>query len=209
MTKHTRRALFLAAVALLAALAWQPLQRAYQAYTLQHLFTDGPLLVNGPGPAVGSQFPGLRARDGEREVTLLNDYRGARGTVLVVLGSVTGDARNAAQLRQLQQHSPRYRDSGIGLVVLVQDAAAPLRQFVQRNRTTLALLRDDDRLSVRTLGLASATGGSEDTTIVAGALVIDRQNTVRRALFPVDSTTRLDSAFLLAQALEALSPQPG
>lgn len=209
MKHNTRRVALLAGIVLLALLAWQPLRLSYEHYTLRHLFVDGPLLPGGIGPVPGSRFPGLRAFDGDRSVTLLEPYHGAHGTVLVALQSVTENRFCAEQLRQLQHYYPQFQASGIGLVVLTQDSGPALRQFARRNDISIALLHDDAGLSARTLGLASGPGGDPRATLTPGALVIDNQGTVERALFLENRAKRLEGRALLTHAEQALLPASG
>lgn len=163
-----------------------------------------------PGPAIGSTFPGLQASHAGERVTLINDFSGGNGTLLVALRSIDWCRYCKRQLIQLQEHQPFFTAAGIGLVAISYDSPETQAAFAERFDITLPLLSDNNTLSFRTLGILNETyqpGDSEYGIPHPGMIVIDADNIVVGKLFLKDYSQRVDAASALTYARRKLDVQ--
>lgn len=164
-----------------------------------------------PGPALGSQFPGLQARYHGRAVTLLNEFAGTHGTVLIASRSVDWCPYCRRQLVQLQEHASKFDAAGIGLVAITYDEADVQQAFVEAFGITIPLMSDIDALSFKTLGILNADhtpGDAEYGIPYPGMVVIDTKGRVVGKLFIEDYRLRIDAAAALAFAKAVLGITP-
>ncbi len=163
-----------------------------------------------PGPAIGSTFPGLQASHAGERVTLINEFSGGNGTLLVALRSVDWCRYCKRQLIQLQEHKPFFTAAGIGLVAISYDPPETQAAFAERYGISLPLLSDNNNLSFRTLGILNEKfqpGDSEYGVPYPGMIVIDDDNIVVGKLFLEDYSQRVDAASALAYARRKLDVQ--
>jgi len=204
---RTQRSLCIA-IAILAAAALllrEPLREFAEGMLTCNMFAAADNDSFDPGPAIGSRFPGLRARLDGREITLIEEFAGGKGALLVVLDSLASPY-SRKQLLQLQEYRDHFGDAGLGVVVLSADTPRDLQDFAQRRDIDLPLLADDHTLSLRTLGLLenAAAGESGRPEVHPGTLVIDMHGIIAGKFFLSDPARRIDAAAALALALKLL-----
>lgn len=193
----------LLAIALTLALAMTglrgPLLQQYQNYLVRDMFVSVAQKELEIGPALNTQFPGLRANSAEGSVTLLEPYSGSTGTLLIILRALDDRPYCAEQLLQLHQYHAQFWASGISVVALSQSNLEALEDFKHRHSLDIPLLSDQQHLTAKTLGLMFSH------RVAPGALIIGPDNRVIDKVFMADPNLRLDSASLLARAAAALS----
>tara|TARA_R110000823_G_scaffold130015_3_gene257800 strand:- start:6816 stop:7466 length:651 start_codon:yes stop_codon:yes gene_type:complete len=199
--------LLLATLLLLAYAFRETLMERVDSLRTASMFVPAERADFSPGPAVGSTFPGLQASFEGKRVTLLNDFAGPNGTLLVALRSVDWCPYCKRQLVQLQEHQPFFTASGIGLVAISYDSPEAQADFAQRFDISLPLLSDNNALSFRTLGILNESyqpGDSEYGVPHPGMIIVDDDNKVVGKLFLKDFGQRVDSAAALAYARREL-----
>lgn len=190
-------------VALVLLWAREPLQEHNEKRRVAGMFVDADTDSFDPGPALQSHFPGLRARWGERELTLLNPIAGPRGTVLVIMRSLVWSPWCREELRRLQALVPTYREAGIGLAAISYDPPEALARIAGERGVDFPLLSDQEGLSFRTLGLLDPEhppGSQHYGLPLPGSLVIDSSNRVVAKLFLADHRQRVAPEAVLATA---------
>ena len=90
----------------------EPLKNALYARLTQDMFVAADTDSFDPGPALGSQFPGIRARYRGDELRLITPFAGSNGTVFIASRSLDWCPYCMRQLIQLQQ---RYSRNFLGL----------------------------------------------------------------------------------------------
>jgi peroxiredoxin len=165
-----------------------------------------------PGPAIGSQFPGVNATWQGRELRLLNEFAGPNGTVFVATRSAEWCPYCMKQMIQLQEHKAAYDAAGIGIVAMTYDDPALQQAFVEKWGIQYPILHDVDTMSFKTLGILNgAYQPGEDAYGIPhpGTVVIDPQGKVVGKLFLEAYSVRVDALSALAFAQEALGlPAP-
>lgn len=210
------RALSVLALLLVTALALAYLYRTVNwgpsgAPHEDEMFVPAPTADFDPGPAIGSHFPGLQASYRGRRIVLVQEFAGAKGTVVVATLSLDWCQYCRRQILQLQDHLPRFEAAGIGLVVITYDRPENLQPFIEHNDISIPVLSDDDALTFRTLGILDETREPEDTHYGLphpGMLVLDSDNKVVGKLFLADFMLRVDAASALEFARRALGTNP-
>ena len=160
-----------------------------------------------PGPALGSRFPGLRATYQGRDITLVEEFAGANGTVFIASRSLDWCPYCRRQMIQLQQHSADYKAEGIGMVAITYDTPQLQQVFIDKFGITIPVLSDIDTLSFKTLGILNEEYQKEQPQYGIphpGMIVINPQGVVVGKLFLEAYSSRVDSAAALAFAMEAL-----
>ena len=191
------------------ALAWHrefPLELPYNWFA-QGIFVSEDTDTFDPGPVTGSHFPGLQAEYNGGRVTLLTDFAGAAGTVLVVLRSLAKSTICQQQLVQLEALYPQFSAAGIGLVVISPDEPFVQDTFATEYGITIPLLSDTAALSTITLGIQNQAYSRSDRlygTPYAGSLVISRDQRIVGKLFLENDNTRVDAAATLSFARHLL-----
>lgn len=163
------------------------------------------------GPAIGSRFPGLRAFHGDRSVTLLENFAGPNGTLLVALQSLDWCQFCKRQMLQLQEYAPFFRAAGIGLVAISYDSPELIQTFVKNHEISVPVLADDDALTFRTLGILDKRyppGDERYGLPHPGMIIVDSDGIVAGKLFVENDTRRVDSAAALAFARQELGLRP-
>ncbi len=162
-----------------------------------------------PGPATGSRFPGLRAEFGGREITLLNEFAGPNGTVLIVERDPDLSPFARRNLYALPEIVPELRSAGIGMVALLPALRSPSDRRISGTVPYPVLHDHSDALSARTLGLLDTDRNAIDFDYLApypGAILVDAQGNVAGRLFLRDSSKRLEPWALRRLAIETLNP---
>jgi peroxiredoxin len=199
-----------AVLLLAAALLYQfrePAREAAYAKLTENMFVaeDGDSF--DPGPALGSRFPGLRARYQGRDVSLIDTFAGENGTAFIASRSLEWCPYCMRQMIQLQEHKAGFDAAGIGMVGITYDDPALQRAFIDKFGITIPILSDIDALSFKTLGILNKEyqpGDSHYGIPYPGMFVIDTRGVVVGKLFLEAYSSRVDSAAALAFARAAL-----
>lgn len=173
----------------------------------EDMFVQGDFDHFDPGPAIGSHFPGLRATYRGRAITLIEEFAGPNGTVLIASRSFDWCPYCRRELIQLQEALPAFEAAGIGLVAMSYDAPALQADFVEHHGITIPVLSDTDALSFTTLGILNRDYEPGDTRFGIphpGAIVIDADGKVVGKLFLSSYRSRVESSAILAFARDAL-----
>ncbi|MEE4143549.1 MAG: redoxin domain-containing protein [Halieaceae bacterium] len=200
----------LSGLSLAAALAYlwrEPLKEAAYARLTANMFVARDTDDFDPGPALGSRFPGLRARYQGREITLLNEFAGVNGTVLVASRSLDWCPYCMRQMIQLQANSGAFAAAGIGLVAITYDSPEMQQAFIDKFGITIPVLSDRNGLSFRTLGILNdqyRQGDRQFGIPHPGMIVVDPAGMVVGKLFLEAYSSRVDSAAALVFAKNAL-----
>ncbi|RLQ21883.1 hypothetical protein DWB85_09855 [Seongchinamella sediminis] len=161
-----------------------------------------------PGPVIGSNFPGVTATWQGREVRLLGEFAGSRGTVFVATRSTDWCPYCMKQLIQLQQHKAAYDQAGIGIVAMTYDDPALQQAFIDQWGIEYPILHDVDTLSFRTLGILNKSYQPGDDAYgipYPGTIVINPDGVVVGKLFLEAYSLRVDALSALDYALTALA----
>jgi peroxiredoxin len=207
-----KKSLLLLLSALLVAAAavylWrEPLKEAAYARLTEGMFVAQDSDDFDPGPALGSRFPGLRARYQGRELTLIEEFAGVNGTVFVASRSLDWCPYCMRQMIQLQAYSAQFAAAGIGLVAITYDSPQLQQAFIDKFGITIPVLSDINGLSFRTLGILNdqyQPGDRQFGIPYPGIIVIDPDGVVVGKLFIEAYSSRVDSAAALAFAKTAL-----
>jgi peroxiredoxin len=201
----------LAALLLLVlALAYvfrEPLKELAFAVLTQTMFVASDNDDFDPGPAVGSNFPGLQATYQGRSITLINEFAGRNGTVFIASRSFDWCPYCMRQMIQLQDYKADFDAAGIGMVAITYDAPARQQAFIDKFGITIPLLSDVDALSFKTLGILNEEyqpGDFQFGIPHPGMIVIAPTGKVVGKLFLEAYSARVDSAATLAFARTAL-----
>ena len=205
----------LAALLLLAlAMAYvfrEPLKELAFAALTQDMFVTSDNDDFDPGPAVGSNFPGLQASYQGRRITLLNDFAGRNGTAFIASRSYDWCPYCMRQMIQLQERKAGFDAAGIGMVAISYDDPAFQQAFIDKFAITIPVLADVDGLSFKTLGILNedyAPGDLQYGIPHPGMIVIDPAGKVVGKLFLKAYSSRVDAAAALAFARTALGVDP-
>jgi peroxiredoxin len=201
----------LAALLLLAlALAYvfrEPLKALAVAVLTQDMFVASDNDDFDPGPAVGSNFPGLQASYQGHTITLINEFAGRNGTVFIASRSYDWCPYCMRQMIQLQEHKAGFDAAGIGMVAITYDEPALQQAFIDKFAITIPVLSDVQALSFKTLGILNEEyqpGDFQYGIPHPGIIVIDPAGKVVGKLFLRAYSSRVDSAAALAFARTAL-----
>ena len=202
------------AVIILASLAFylfrEPLKQAAYDKLTQDMFVDADTDDFDPGPALGSQFPGLRARYQGRDITLITEFAGELGTVLVASRSLDWCPYCMRQLVEMQALKEQYDTAGISLVAITYDDPALQKAFADKFDISIPILSDIDALSFKTLGILNEQykpGDMQYGIPHPGMIVIDSKGKVVGKLFLEAYSSRVGAAAALEFARQALSRQ--
>jgi len=160
-----------------------------------------------PGPALGSRFPGVRARYEGRDITLIEEFAGENGTVFIASRSLDWCPYCMRQMVQLQQHHADFTAAGIGLVAITYDDPQLQQAFIDKFGITIPVLSDREGLSFKTLGIINEKYESGDPQYGIphpGMIIINPQGVVVGKLFLEAYSSRVDSVAALAFARKAL-----
>ena len=206
-----KNALIIAAViVVLVAVGYlyrESLKEAAMAKLTEDMFVAEDADNFDPGPALGSRFPGLRASYQGRDITLIEEFAGKKGTVFIASRSLDWCPYCIRQMVQLQEHSADYETAGIGMVAITYDDPQLQQLFIDKFGITIPVLSDINALSFKTLGILNEKyreGGPRYGIAHPGMIVINPQGVVVGKLFLEAYSSRVDSAAALAFAIEAL-----
>ena len=164
-----------------------------------------------PGPAVGSNFPGIQATYQNRRITLINEFAGKKGTLFIASRSYDWCPYCMRQMIQLQEHKAGFEAAGIGMVAITYDDPALQQAFIDKYAVTIPVLSDVDALSFKTLGILNEDYAPDDFQYgIAhpGMIVIDPAGKVVGKMFLENYSSRVDAAVVLAYAKAVLGLDP-
>lgn len=199
-------AVILGGMALLYLFREPAREAAYERLT-QNMFVAADTDAFDPGPALGSKFPGLRARYKGRDITLISEFAGINGTVVIASRSLDWCPFCMRQMIQLQEHKAGFDAAGIGMLGITYDDPALQQAFIDKFGITIPILSDVDALSFKTLGILHEKyqpGDKQYGIPHPGMIIVDRNGNVVGKLFIEAYSSRVDSAAALAYASEAL-----
>lgn len=199
-------AVILGGMALLYLFREPAREAAYERLT-QNMFVAADTDAFDPGPALGSKFPGLRARYKGRDITLISEFAGINGTVVIASRSLDWCPFCMRQMIQLQEHKAGFDAAGIGMLGITYDDPALQQAFIDKFGITIPILSDVDALSFKTLGILHEKyqpGDRQYGIPHPGMIIVDRNGNVVGKLFIEAYSSRVDSAAALAYASEAL-----
>lgn len=185
----------------------EPLKQAAVARLTENMFVAGDNDTFDPGPAIGSHFPGLRARYQDREITLIEEFAGASGTVFIASRSLDWCPYCMRQMIQLQEHRAGFEAAGIGMVAITYDDPQLQQAFIDKFGITIPVLSDIEGLSFKTLGILNEKyqrGDFQYGIPYPGMIVINPRGEVVGKLFVEAYSSRVDSAAALAFARAVL-----
>ncbi len=201
----------IAAVFLLALVLGYVLREPVKELTFSMLTQDMFVASDNdnfdPGPAVGSNFPGLQATYQGRTITLINEFVGVNGTVFIASRSIDWCPYCMRQLIQLQERKSDFDAAGIDMVAITYDDPALQQAFVDKFAITIPVLSDVKALSFKTLGILNedyALGDLQYGIPHPGMIVINPAGKVVGKLFLESYSSRVDSAAALAFARTTL-----
>jgi len=171
------------------------------------MFVSAEAATFDPGPRVGSHFPGLRATYQGRDVTLVNEFAGPNGVILIALRSVDWCPFCKRQLIQLQQKKALFDANGIGLVAISYDAPEIQTAFSAAHGIGIPIISDTDTLTFQTLGILHPDyqpGHDSYGIPYPGMIIVDREGIVSAKLFVEQYSQRVDSREVLKFAKKAL-----
>lgn len=212
---NKRTLIIILAIVVLAGLGYiykESVKEAAVAKLTEDMFVEEDADNFDPGPSLGSRFPGLRATYQGRDITLIEEFAGRNGTVLIASRSLDWCPYCKRQMIQLQENSAAYEAAGIGMVAITYDTPQLQQLFIDKFAITIPVLSDVDALSFKTLGILNEKyqeGDSHYGIPHPGMIVINPQGVVVGKLFLEAYSSRVDSAAALAFAREALGVTPG
>ena len=185
----------------------EPLKEMAVARLTADMFVDADQDSFDPGPAIGSHFPGLRAAYQGRDVSLIDEFAGDRGTIFIASRSLDWCPYCMRQMIQLQAYKAEFDAAGIGMVGITYDAPALQQVFIDKFDITIPILSDVNALSFKTLGILNEQyqpGDAQYGIPHPGMIIINSRGIVVGKLFLEAYSSRVDSAAALAFARTAL-----
>ena len=182
-------------------------EAAYEAIT-EDMFVTADTDQFDPGPAVGSDFPGLRAMYQGRVISLINEFAGERGTVFVASRSLDWCPYCMKQMIQLQAAYDAYLAAGISVVGITYDSPELQQAFIDKHGITIPILSDMNALSFKTLGILNEQyqpGDMQYGIPHPGMIVVAPDGTVVGKLCLEAYSSRVDSDAARLFAREALA----
>lgn len=185
----------------------EPLKEMAFARLTADMFVDADQDSFDPGPAIGSHFPGLRAAYQGRDVSLIDEFAGDRGTIFIASRSLDWCPYCMRQMIQLQAYKAEFDAAGIGMVGITYDDPALQQVFIDKFDITIPILSDVNALSFKTLGILNEQYQPGDVQYGIphpGMIIINPRGMVVGKLFLEAYSSRVDSAAALAFARTAL-----
>lgn len=185
-----------------------PLQEAAYDRLTADMFVATDADEFDPGPATGSRFPGLRASYEGRVITLIEEFAGKNGTVVVASRSLDWCPYCMRQMIQLQGARNDYAAAGIGLVGISYDSPELQQAFIRQHGITIPILSDLNAMSFKTLGILNEQyqpGDMQYGIPHPGMIVVAADGTVVGKLFIEAYSSRVDARAALQFASEALA----
>lgn len=185
----------------------EPLQQMIFSQITQGMFVAEDNDNFDPGPAINSHFPGLQATYQGRSVTLIDEFKGANGTIVVASRSFDWCPYCMRQIIQLQENKARFDAAGIGIVAITYDDPILQHAFIDTFGITIPVVSDINALSFKTLGILNEDyrpGEFQYGIPHPGMIVVDPQGRVVGKLFLEAYSSRVGAVAALTFAKAAL-----
>lgn len=185
----------------------EALREVADAWTTRNMFVSIDAANFQPGPEVGTQLPDLEADHQGRSITLIDEFSGGNGTILIALRSIDWCAYCKRQLIQLQKEMPYFDMFGIGLVAITHDNPEAQKPFIEKHGITIPVLSDAQSKSFHSLGILSQDyqpGDSEYGLPYPGAIIVNREGIVMGKIFVENPNFRVYSSEIRDYAKQAL-----
>lgn len=160
-----------------------------------------------PGPAVGAEFPTIKALYQGEEVSSISEFAGSNGTIFIASRSLDWCPFCMKQMIQLQQYKQDFDAAGIGMVGITYDAPELQQVFIDEFNITIPILSDIKTSTFTSLGILNQDyqpGDSAYGIPDPGMIVVDADGRIAGKLFIEAYSARVDSAAALAFAKQAL-----
>ena len=160
-----------------------------------------------PGVPVGESFPAIRALYGGTEISSIEGFAGANGTVFFAARSVDWCPFCRKQLGELQAHVDAFAQAGIGLVAMTYDSPELQQAFIDAGQITYPFLSDIDADSFNRLGIINEEYAPGDTNYGIphpGVFILDPQQRIVGKIFVESYAERVDGRNTLAYAQQVL-----
>jgi len=177
----------------------------------QDMFVDEDNDDFDPGPAINSHFPGLQATYQSRNITLIDEFEGINGTVVIASRSFDWCPYCMRQIIELERNKAAFDAAGIGMVAITYDKPILQQAFIEKFSITIPIVSDINALSFKTLGILNSDYKQEDFEYGIphpGVIVVDRKGEVVGKLFLEAYSSRVDAAATLAFAKAVLGLDP-
>ena len=185
----------------------EPLQQMIFSQITQGMFVAEDNDDFDPGPAINSHFPGLQATYQGRSATLIDEFKGANGTIVVASRSFDWCPYCMRQIIQLQENKARFDAAGIGIVAITYDDPILQHAFIDKFGITIPVVSDINALSFKTLGILNEDyrpGEFQYGIPHPGMIVVDPQGRVVGKLFLEAYSSRVGAVAALTFAKAAL-----
>ncbi len=185
----------------------KPLKLWIFAQITQDMFVAADNDSFDPGPAINSHFPGLQGIYQGRSITLIDEFKGVNGTVVVASRSFDWCPYCMRQIIELQQSSARFEAAGIGMVAITYDDPVLQQAFIEESGITIPVVSDVNGLSFKTLGILNTDfepGEFQYGIPHPGMIVVDPQGKVVGKLFLEAYSSRVSATAALAFAKTTL-----
>ncbi|MDG2047515.1 MAG: redoxin domain-containing protein [Halioglobus sp.] len=160
-----------------------------------------------PGPAINSHFPGLQAIYQGRSITLINEFTGVNGTVIIASRSFEWCPYCMRQIIQLQEHKAEFEEAGVGMVAITYDDPTLQQAFIDKFDITIPVVSDVNGLSFKTLGILNEEfkpGEFQYGIPHPGMIVVNPDGKVVGKLFLEAYSSRVSATAALAFARTTL-----
>lgn len=194
--------------ALTVVIFQEPLKQAAYDKVTEGMFVDADTDDFDPGPAVGSRFPGVNALYQGQPISLVEQFAGPNGLVLMASRSFDWCPYCMKQMIQLNEYADEFAAAGIGLVAITYDAPELQQAFAEQHAIRIAILSDVDTLTFKTLGILNedyVPGDSAYGIPYPGMIIIDTDGVVVGKLFLEAYSSRVSAEAALAYARKVLA----
>ena len=189
----------------------EPIKQRVFAQITQGMFVAVDNDDFDPGPAINSHFPGLQATYQDRSITLIDEFKGVNGAVVIASRSFDWCPYCMRQIIQLQENKAGFDAAGIGMVAITYDDPVLQQAFIEKFGITIPVVSDFNALSFKTLGILNKDykpGEFQYGIPHPGMIVIDSQGKVVGKLFLEAYSSRVGAAAALSFAKTALGLDP-
>ncbi|MCX2972527.1 redoxin domain-containing protein [Halieaceae bacterium IMCC8485] len=188
-------------------LSWGSLKPLIYEQITSDMFVSVDSDVFDPGPALGSDFPGVIATYKGRELRLIAEFAGSNGTVFVATRSAQWCPYCMKQMIQLQEYKAVYDKAGIAIVAMTYDDPELQQAFVDQWGISYPIIHDVDTLSFKTLGILNRSYNPGDEAYGIphpGTIIVNPDGKVVGKLFLEAYSVRVDALSTLIFAKQAL-----
>lgn len=150
-------------------------------------------------------MPAFQATDQYGKVRDFNNLKGANGLVVLFFKSADWCPVCQAQLIQLQQAQPKFKEKGIGLAAISYDTPAILKTFSSRREITFPLLADPQSKIIQQFGLLNPRGmGFTKGMAIPGFFYVNGNGVIKDAFFAGKDNNRYTPNSVIAKLFPQL-----